>query len=138
MKWYQGQMQGLDQGQELEQEEEEEVKRQEQGQGLGLEKLLEEFEEVLGHEEAEDCLLEEEMLNLARAEEEGLTLRVARELLEELVTGVLEGSEERRDPGEETMVEEAVENLEQEVEAMVFHCMDCDKTFKSERSLGDH
>ena len=71
-------MQGLDQGQELEQEEEEEVKRQEQGQGLGLEKLLEEFEEVLGHEEAEDCLLEEEMLNLARAEEEGLTLRVAR------------------------------------------------------------
>ena len=138
MKWYQGQTQGLDQGQELEQEEEEEVKRQEQGQGLGLEKLLEEFEEVLGHEEAEDCLLEEEMLNLARAEEEGLTLRVARELLEELVTGVLEGSEERRDPGEETMVEEAVENLEQEVEAMVFHCMDCDKTFKSERSLGDH
>lgn len=122
-------MQGLDQGQELEQEEEEEVKRQEQGQGLGLEKLLEEFEEVLGHEEAEDCLLEEEMLNLARAEEEGLTLSAG---------GVLEGSEERRDPGEETMVEEAVENLEQEVEAMVFHCMDCDKTFKSERSLGDH
>ena len=78
------------------------------------------------------------MLDLARAEEEGLTLRVARELLEELVTGVLEGSEERRDPGEETMVEEVVENLEQEVEAMVFICMDCDKAFKSERSLGDN